>query len=321
MIKRMFTKFGVVPTLLGLVLFSAVAYAAGTKISDLVSGSPLQGTDAFPIQRGSSNYKGTIANINTYVQANQDAELQAIAGLTSAADRLAYYTGSGTASLATFTSYGRSLVDDADAAAARQTLEMVQTVYPLASRYYLAGPPAASTTNTNPNLLVTNTMYGILVPLPKGTIQSLHTRTGTSNNSVGAKIRMCLYSVNSDLSPNALLASSNEVNIPDAIGAATFDATIAIPVAINAGVYLIAVWGTATTTQMTPAVYSTVSPWATWLGAATNTAALTNTVTTGYTSTVTYTTACPASFGTTTAITSSNTSTTNQMPVVGYRLQ
>lgn len=57
-----------------------------------------------------------------------DAELTALAALVSAGDRLPYFTGSGSAALATFTTYARTLVAAVDAATARGILSTYSQV-------------------------------------------------------------------------------------------------------------------------------------------------------------------------------------------------
>lgn len=142
--------------------------------------------------------------IGTNVQA-YDALLQSIAGLTTSANQMIYLTGTDAAAVTALTAFGRSLIDDANAAAARSTLGLAA----IAS----SGSASDLITGTLPNARVSGAYDGITTLGLTGPITVSAGGTSSVWGSGSLRWSGTSYGIAYDTvgpSPSALTLSSNQ---------------------------------------------------------------------------------------------------------------
>ena len=163
------------------------------------------------VQRNNIVYKAILTGTNkdpatqpTYwVKAfpESSASLEAIRALTPAADRLPYFTSSSAAALATFTSFARTLLDDADAATMRTTLSAQLSHANLTA---LSGVTAAN--NTLPYFTGTTTMTGTsLTAFGRSILDDADATAGRATLGLGTVATYDITTSNLDAQPNRIV--------------------------------------------------------------------------------------------------------------------
>lgn len=130
------------------------------------------------------------ADLTTLAGLASIVNLTALAGLSGAADKLAYFTGAGALSLADLSSFARTLLDDADALTMQNTL-LLPTLPYRSGKYYPIHPVIASGTGTASGAASGLKRFCLMKLRRAVSIATLGVRVSTLQS--GGKFQLALY--------------------------------------------------------------------------------------------------------------------------------
>lgn len=177
---------------------------SGDAMTIAVGGRGLDGTAARTWAAGDYFVAG-LTNV-ALQESLSNANLIALGALSSAADKLAYFTGSGTASLADLSAFARTLLDDADGAAMLTTLGFsayIQTLLDDADAATARATLGAVGLTGNETIEGSKTFSNRIVPHPTTGIAG----TTGANNAMEGSVGELLQKTVSSASPVSLTNS------------------------------------------------------------------------------------------------------------------